>query len=343
MNQTYLQWVLTHTKTRWWHDSADPSELEIGLQRGAVGVTTNPVLIGAALSRNRERWGDDIERICARNLAPEAKAEALAKLVVTYAADRLIPVYESSHGASGYVCAQVNPVRAGERPCMAAMARRLHAWRPNIAVKLPATLAGLDVLEDCVADGITATATVSFTVPQVIAIAERHRAGIKRARANGIEPGRCFAVIMIGRLDDYLREIAHDSQAIVSEADIRQAGLAVSKRAYAIYQDRGYEAELLIAALRGPYHFTELAGANLIMSIHPTYQGALVSDDLPREKRVDVPIGADVIERLQQLPEFTRAFEPDGMSPPEFVGYGLTQRTLSQFTEVGWKLVENYR
>src|SRR5262245_19669529 len=134
---------------------------------------------------------------------------------------------------------------------MIAMAKRLHAWAPNIAVKLPATAAGLDVLEDCVAEGITTAATVSFTVPQVIAIAERHRAGIERARKKAIEPGKCFSVIMIGRLDDYLREVAQDHRATVSEADIRQSGLAVTKRAYAIYRERGYEAVLLIAALRG--------------------------------------------------------------------------------------------
>ena len=61
---------------------------------------------------------------------------------------------------------------------MLAMARQFHAWAPNIAVKLPVTAAGLDVLEECVAEGITITATVSFTVPQVVAIAERHRLGL---------------------------------------------------------------------------------------------------------------------------------------------------------------------
>ena len=42
-----------------------------------------------------------------------------------------------------------------------AMAHRFTAWAPNIAVKLPATSAGLDVLEECIAEGITITATVS--------------------------------------------------------------------------------------------------------------------------------------------------------------------------------------
>lgn len=333
MNSTYLHWVIERTRTKWWHDSAEAAELELGLKRGAVGVTTNPVLTVAAMTKNRAQWGAAFEHVISRNLPPETKAEAVMQIAVTRVAEKL----------PGFVCAQVNPSRAGDRECMYAMAKRFHAWAPNIAVKLPATAAGLDVLEDCIAEGITTTATVSFSVPQVVAIAERHRAGIKRARANGIEPGKCFAVLMIGRLDDYLREIAHDSQAAVSESDIRQAGLAVAKRAYAIYKQYGYDAVLLVAALRGDYHLTELAGADLVMSIHPTYQEMFVSQNLPREKRIDRPVPADVIERLQTMPEFVRSYETDGMMPGEFMAFGLTQRTLSQFIECGWKLLESCR
>lgn len=168
-------------------------------------------------------------------------------------------------------------------------------------------------------------------------------AGIQRAQARGVEPGKCFAVIMIGRLDDFLWEVAHDTQAAASESDVRQAGLAVTKRAYQIYKERGYQAVLLIAALRGDYHLTELAGADLLVSIAPAFQENFVTKELPREERIDKPISADVMERLCQMPEFVRAYEPDGMSPAEFVGFGATQRTLSQFVEAGWKLMENYR
>jgi len=343
VNDTYLKWVVEHTRTKWWHDSAETSELDLGLKRGAIGVTTNPVLASAALNSNRALWAEAVEEVVTRNLPPESKAEALMRIAVTRAAEKLMPEYEASQGRSGFVCAQVNPARAGDRECMYPMAKRFHAWAPNIAVKLPATAAGLDVLEGCIAEGITCTATVSFTVPQVLAIAERHRAGSRRARGNGIEPGKCFAVIMIGRLDDYLREVAHDSRAAVSECDIRQAGLAVAKRAYAMYQECGYEAVLLVAALRGEYHLTELAGAELLMSIHPTYQQLFVTPDLPREERINRPISEEVIDRLRQMPEFVRAYEPHGMQAGEFLAYGVTQRTLSQFIESGWKLMESYR
>ncbi len=337
---TYLDWVVEQTATRWWHDSADPGELELGLRRGASGVTTNPVLAATAVKNNRERWHADVDRTLARRLPAEQKAEALVEIAVTRAAEQLLPAFHRSGGRTGFVCAQVNPIRAADRDCMYPMAKRFHGWAPNIAVKLPATAAGLDVLEECVAEGITVTATVSFTVPQVVAVAERHRAGTRRATANGITPGQCFAVIMIGRLDDYLREVAHDSHPAVAESDIVQAGLAVTKRAYSIYKERQYGAVLLVAALRGAHHLTELAGADLLMSIHPAYQEVLVSQDFAHELRIDRPIPEDVVRRLEQIPDFARAYEPDGMMPSEFLGFGLSQRTLGQFIE-SWKQLES--
>jgi transaldolase len=341
--QTYLEWMIRHTPTQWWHDSAEAAELALGLERGAIGVTTNPYLANLALHKDRPLWASAIEAVLARQLPAEQKAEALMQIAVTRTAEKLLPQFEASKGQSGLVCGQVNPSRAGDRECMLPMARRYHAWAPNIAVKLPATSAGLDVMEDCIAEGITITMTVSFTVPQVVAIGERHMAGVRRAQAKGIQPGKCFAVIMIGRLDDYLREVAHDTGAAAGESDIQQAGLAATKRAYRIYKERGYEAVLLIAALRGDYHLTELAGGDLLMSIAPGFQEHFVTRDLAREERIEREVADDVIARLSQMPEFVRAYEPDGMQPAEFVGFGATQRTLSQFVEVGWKLMENYR
>jgi len=339
----YLSWAIENTKTVWWHDSAEPGELELGIQRGAVGATTNPFLSHLALSMNKEAWANEINSVLSEHPEPETKAERLMSIAITHAAQQLKSEYEKSAGTMGYVCAQVNPIRAGDRDIMLAMTRRFSKWAPNIAVKLPATAAGLDVLEDCTAEGITCTLTISYTVPQVIAIAERHRKGIRRAKQNGVEPGKCFAVIMIGRLDDYLRDVAHDCRADISESDIRQAGLAVSKRAYSIYKERGYEAMIIVAALRGTYHMTELAGAEIIMSIAPPYQEMLLSDELPRKERIDAEIDSNVIERLSTLPEFVRAYEPDGMKPEEFITYGVTQKTLAQFYEGGWKLLENFK
>jgi len=343
MKQDYLRWLIDNTKTTWWHDSADPAELALGIKRGAIGATTNPFLASVALSANKTAWAAEIQSVLSQNSEPEKRAEGLMHIVVMHVVEQLLPQYEKTGGATGYVCAQVNPNRAGDRETMLAMARRFSQWAPNIAVKLPATAAGLDVLEDCAAEGITCTLTINYTVPQTIAVAERYRRGMQRARAKGTTPGKCFAVIMIGRLDDYLREVAHDRRARVGESDIRQAGLAVTKRAWSIYKQRGYEAVLLVAALRGTHHMTELAGAEVIMSIFPSIQEMLLAPDLPQEERIEKEIAADVIERLSGIPDFVRAYDPDGMKPADFITYGVTQRTLSQFIESGWKLMENFR
>jgi transaldolase len=339
---TYLNWLVGNTKTKWWHDSAREAELDQALQHGATGVTTNPVLASVALKEDRKLF-KSLDALLTRELPPEHKAEALMRLAVTNSTERLLPQYEASKGISGFVCAQVNPLHADDPVSMYAMAKRIHAWAPNIAVKLPATAAGLDVLENCVAEGITVAATVSFSVAQVIATAERHRAAINRAKGSTIEPGKCFSVIMIGRLDDYLREVAQNTHALASQADICQAGLAVTKRAYRIFKDRGYEAVLLVAAIRGSYHLTELAGAELLMSIHPNSQQPLLTQKLEHEERIDCPVPVDVVERLRSMPDFVRAYDPQGMSPNDFLTFGATQKTLNQFIESGWKLLENYR
>ncbi len=340
----YLEWAIRNTKTSWWHDSADPAEIQLGLDRGAVGITTNPYLSNVALADNRELWREQIDAVLAQNLGKGPKAEALMRIPVTNASKMVMPEFEKSNGARGYVCAQVNPAHHGDRDVMLPMARRFHEWAPNIAVKLPATAAGLDVLEECAAEGIATALTVSFTVPQIVAIGDRHQKGVARAKANGIREARCYAVIMIGRLDDYLRDVVHDNDAKeIGESDIQMAGVAVTKRGYSIYQEKGYTAELLVAALRGDHHMTELTGADLIMSIHPKSIGSLVGDELPKKERIDVPVPDSVIERLTKLPEFVRAYEPNGMVPNEFIGFGATQRTLTQFLEVGWKLLEGFK
>jgi transaldolase len=341
-NESYLQWLVKHTPTTWWHDSGDPDEFAFGLEHGASGVTTNPVLTSQALDAQPDYWRSHLEPFSQQG-DPVQKVSALMRSVALPLARQLQPVHTNSQGYQGYVCAQVNPAEAGNREVMLKMAHQFHAWAPNIAVKLPVTVAGLDVLEECIAEGITITATVSFTVPQVIAIAERHRLGSARARQAGITPGHCFAVIMIGRIDDYLRDVAWDNAANVSETDIRCAGLAISKRAYDIYQTAHYEAVLLVAALRGTYHMTELAGGEIIMSIHPKYQGLLLEPGVPRELRIDRPIDPAAIRRLQSMPEFVKAYEPDGMKPEDFIAYGVTQKTLSQFYHSGWAQLESYK
>lgn len=338
-DNNYLEWLSSETATVWWHDSGDPAEIEQGKAWGAVGVTTNPVLVFRAIQDNLPKWGNALREI-GKALSPRDKAERLMSTVVRHAAELFQGVYNASGHRHGYVCAQLDPALAADRAAMIAMAKRFHAWAPNVSVKFPATAAGLDALEECVAQGICATSTVSFTVPQVIAAAERYERGRARAERAGLDPAPCFAVIMIGRIDDYLREVALDRRADVPEEDIDRAGLAIAKRAYSILQENGYRIKLLIAALRGPHHMTGVCGAEVVMSIHPKIQRILLTDNVPRIPGIDGAIARDTMKRLQSIPEFVRAYEPDILPEQDFITFGVTQRTLSQFSASGWSLLE---
>ena len=340
-NIPFLKWLAGETKTQWWHDSADTNEINISLGNGAVGVTTNPPLAAAALNADPEGWRPAIEDI-SKDLSPNEMTEERIRRVTLKAAELMMPTFESTNKMHGYVCAQVNPQIPGEAKEMFEMAKRLHDWAPNIAVKLPVTNAGLEILEECAALGITVVGTVSFTLPQVLAVAERYQAGLARARKAGVEPGRCFAVVMVGRIDDYIRDVAHDTKADVSESDIIQCGNAIIKRGAQIFKEKGYEAVLMPAGMRGAYHATEIAGADLTMSIHPKIQKMLAELSGPFEERIDVPVDKDVLDRLSKIPEFVKAYEPDVMKPDEFMSYGVVQKTLAQFLATGWQAVQKF-
>lgn len=339
MNE-YLLWLAKETKSVWWNDSAMISDLEFALEHGAEGVTTNPVLVADAIYKDPETWNPLFKDIPA-DIRQQDKAEAIIKAVTCRIARMFLPIYEKTAGEQGFVCAQVDPRKAGDRDFMLDMAKRLAGWAPNVAVKLPVTAAGLDVLEECAALGITITATVSFTMPQAVEIGKRYTAGAARAVKAGIRPGRCFSVNMVGRIDDYLREVAHDSKIDISESDIIQCGTAIIKRAYAYYDRAGIKAILMPAGLRGEYQVEALAGAEMSMSINPKIQVMLPKIQKPYTEHIHEPVDPAVLNRLMGIPEFVRAFEPDGMRPEEFITYGVVQKTLSQFVE-NWQKIENY-
>ena len=335
----FLKWMTSETQSIYWHDSAIIDELDEAMGNGAVGVTTNPFLINGTLRARPEFWADKIADV-PRNLKGTEKVEALMERVTGYIAKKLSPL--AAKGIEyGKCCAQTNPSKPGDFEAMLEQAKRYAKWASNICIKVPATKAGLKACEECAALGYNVVVTVSFTVPQVLAIGEAFQRGADRARKNGITPGLGVAVMMIGRLDDYLRDVAKDTNAAVSESDIIQSGLACIKRAYKIFNEKKYEAILMPAGCRGAHHITELAGARMIMSIAPKIAKLLLDKEGPFEERIDVPVPQDIIDRLMTMPEFRKAYEPDGMTLDDFIGYGVCNRTLTQFVESGWSQLEN--
>jgi transaldolase len=80
----------------------------------------------------------------------------------------------------------------------------------------------------------------------------------------------------------------------------------------------------------------------MTFSLHPRVQKMVLEANPKKELRIGVPVDPKVIARLMNIPEFVRAYEPEGLKKHEYFTFGVTQKTLSQFVETGWAPLETY-
>jgi transaldolase len=197
-------------------------------------------------------------------------------------------------------------------------------------------------LEQATYEGININATVSFTLPQALAVGEAVEGALRRREAEGKDVSTMSPIctLMIGRLDDWVKKVCERDGVIVHPAAPDWAGLAVFKRAHAIFRERGYRARLLAAAYRHHLHWSELIGGDVSMTIPAAWQRKFNASAVEVRARFDDPVPAHhVDELLERVPEFVKAYQPDGLSVAEFDTYGATVRTLRSFVASYWDLV----
>jgi len=81
----------------------------------------------------------------------------------------------------------------------------------------------------------------------------------------------------------------------------------------------------------------------MVFSVAPKIQKMLSDANPEKAERINIPIDKKIIDRLMTMPEFIKAYEPDGMKEEDFITYGVEQRTLSQFVEAGWSPIGNFK
>jgi transaldolase len=201
-------------------------------------------------------------------------------------------------------------------------------------VKIPVTRAGIAAIEEATYRGVNINATVNFTVPQAIAVAEAVERGLNRRAAEGKSIAEMTPVctIMIGRTDDWMQALAKRENILINPGYLHWAGIACLKRAYGVFKERGYRARLLAAAYRHHLHWTELIGGDLILTIPYEWQKLFNASTFEIKEKMDEPVPAEIIETLsEKFTDFRRAYEVDGMTVDEFDSYGATVRTLRTF------------
>lgn len=320
----------------WWNDSGVPGELGEAVALGAVGGTSNPVIVSQAVKAQPALCHPIIDRLAREH--PNATEDELAWHVIhTLARDAaalLKPVYDATRGVKGFLSVQVSPKTYAQKDRMVEQATQLASLAPNIAIKAPATEVGIAAMEEMTARGIRVNATVSFTVPQAIAVAQAFERGLKRARAAGhaadaIQP---YITLMIGRVDDHLKRVAEKEAIETTPGALDWAGIAVFKHAHRLFQQRGYPGILLAAAYRHEGHWSQIIGREVLQTIPYTWWTKFNTSMTTPALTLDRPVDGSILAELRaKFPDFIRAHDENGMNPRAFLGYGATVHTLNQF------------
>ena len=319
-----------------WNDSCSVPDLTYAIENGAVGATSNPVIVSTVLEREMAQWGERIDALAAAN--PSANEDEVAWLVIeemaVKAAALLYRTFEETKAQKGWLSLQTNPkyYRSTER--LVEQAEHFHSLAPNIQVKIPATPAGIPAIEEATYRGVNINATVSFTVAQSIAVAEAVARGLDRREREGLPVAEFSPVctIMVGRVDDWLRVVAARDNICVDPGSLNWAGVTVMKNAYRIYRERGYRTRLLSAAYRCHMHWSEFIGGDVVCSIPPDWQRLFNGSRVPVIERMQNAVdGRTFAELYENFVDFRKAHDENGLTVEQFATYGPTLRTLRQF------------
>jgi transaldolase len=256
----------------------------------------------------------------------------------------LEPVFEEQAGRQGRLSVQTDPMLFRTPDAMLEQALRFSGLAPNMIVKLPATAAGVLAIEEATYAGVSINVTVSFTTAQAVVAADAIERGLRRREAEGLDVSRMGPVVtlMMGRIEDWLRVIVERDALSVNPDALPWSGIAVFKRAYQEFQARGFRARLLGAAIRHHYHWSELIGGDVVITLPSAWQRRFNASDVEVRARIDDPVAPAHLDELRRhLPDFVRAYEPDGLAPAEFDTFGATARTLRTFIASRQELVRH--
>ncbi len=206
---------------------------------GVSGVTSNPAIFRKAITES-PYYHDDMIALKARLDDAEARYEALVIPDIQAACDILHETWHTTQGNDGYVSLEVSPFLADDTEGTLHAARRLRAAvnRPNLMIKVPATLAGIQAFEQLTSEGISVNVTLLFSLQQTSAVFAAYLRGLHRLVANGGSPERVKAVasLFLSRIDSHVDPLL---TALGSEQALAlrgRAALAVAKLSYQLYK-----------------------------------------------------------------------------------------------------------
>src|SRR6476620_519059 len=208
--------------------------------KGVVGVTTNPSIFQAALSKGNA-YDDQVKELAERGADVDATIRTVTTDDVRNACDVLAKQYELSDGVDGRVSIEVDPRLAHDTD--KTILQAIELWkivdRPNLLIKIPATLAGLPAITAVIAEGISVNVTLIFSVERHRAVMDAYLAGLEKAKEAGHDISKIHSVasFFVSRVDT---EIDARLERIVGDEALGlrgEPGVATARLAYAAYEE----------------------------------------------------------------------------------------------------------
>jgi transaldolase len=312
------------------------------------GCTTNPPLSWTAVQSDTEFWGKWVDE--AARAYPDKSAKEITwltyKEVVKRGAEMFLPIFEASKGRYGWISGQLDPHLFTETEQMVHDADDLRALAPNVMIKVPGSMQGIEVLKILASKGISTNTTACFTLPQIMASADATMEGLKIAEKNKVDLSKWRAVItmMIGRLTEHpvLDVQAERKNIHLSWQDKHWFGIAVFRRAYRMLTEGGYASKMLACSMRaGPlvagkmrfWDVQKLAGGDIVYTMPPYVLEPLfaMGDDLIMRPEIEEPVPAEVMDKLMKIPFAIQAYDPNGMALEQFNDHPSTVATVKLF------------
>ncbi|HEU0089987.1 MAG TPA: transaldolase [Pseudonocardiaceae bacterium] len=208
-------------------------------ERYVVGVTSNPTIFAGAVT-DADDYTEQIRELAARGAAVDEAVREITVTDVQSACDVFRETWQTTAGVDGRVSLEVDPGLAHDTDATLTQAREL--WkvvdRPNLMVKIPATVPGLPAITAALSDGISVNVTLIFSVQRYREVMDAFFAGLERARANGHSLATTVSVasFFVSRVDT---EVDKRLAAIGTEQALAlrgHAAVANARLAYAAYQ-----------------------------------------------------------------------------------------------------------
>ncbi|GAB2831920.1 transaldolase [Actinoallomurus bryophytorum] len=203
-----------------------------------VGVTSNPTIFAKALSKG-SAYDEQVRDLTIRGVDVEEASRSITTYDIRWAADVLRPVYDRTDGVDGRVSIEVDPRLANDTEKTAAEAKALW-WmvdRPNLFIKIPATLAGLPAITATLAEGISVNVTLIFSLERYGQVIDAFFEGLEKARANGHDVSKIDSVasFFVSRVDT---EIDKRLDKLGNSDLLGKAGVANARLAYELFENK---------------------------------------------------------------------------------------------------------